>query len=61
MAAAAKTIKKVIMELGGKNPAIIMPDANLDHAVEILAHHQFHNCGPGLRFSRKILHPRKRL
>ncbi|NLM21623.1 MAG: aldehyde dehydrogenase [Peptococcaceae bacterium] len=45
MAAAAPTIKKVIMELGGKNPAIIMPDANLDHAVEILAHHQFHNCG----------------
>ena len=45
MAAAAPTIKKVIMELGGKNPAIIMPDANLDHAVEILAHHQFFNCG----------------
>jgi acyl-CoA reductase-like NAD-dependent aldehyde dehydrogenase len=45
MADAAPTIKKVVMELGGKNPAIIMADANLDHAVEVLAHHQFFNCG----------------
>jgi acyl-CoA reductase-like NAD-dependent aldehyde dehydrogenase len=45
MTAAAPTIKKVVMELGGKNPAVIMPDANLDHAAEILAHHQFFNCG----------------
>lgn len=45
MQAAAPTLKKLVMELGGKNPAIIFPDANLDRAVEILAHHQFHNCG----------------
>jgi acyl-CoA reductase-like NAD-dependent aldehyde dehydrogenase len=45
MQAAAPTLKKLVMELGGKNPAILFPDANLDHAVEILAHHQFHNCG----------------
>jgi acyl-CoA reductase-like NAD-dependent aldehyde dehydrogenase len=45
MQAAAPTLKKLIMELGGKNPAIIFPDANLDRAVEVLGHHQFHNCG----------------
>lgn len=45
MQAAAPTLKKLVMELGGKNPAIIYPDANLDRAIEILAHHQFHNCG----------------
>jgi len=45
MQAAAPTLKKLVMELGGKNPAIIFPDANLDRAVEVLAHHQFHNCG----------------
>jgi acyl-CoA reductase-like NAD-dependent aldehyde dehydrogenase len=45
MQAAAPTLKKLIMELGGKNPAILFPDANINHAVEILAHHQFHNCG----------------
>ena len=45
MKAAAPTLKKLVMELGGKNPAIIFPDANLDYAVEVLAHHQFFNCG----------------
>ena len=45
MKAAAPTLKKLVMELGGKNPAIIFPDANLDNAVRILAHHQFFNCG----------------
>jgi acyl-CoA reductase-like NAD-dependent aldehyde dehydrogenase len=45
MAAAAPTIKKVIMELGGKNPAIIFPDANIDNVIEELGHHQFFNCG----------------
>ncbi|MDR2089022.1 MAG: aldehyde dehydrogenase family protein [Clostridiales Family XIII bacterium] len=45
MEAAAPTLKKVIMELGGKNPAIIFPDANLDQALESLGHHQFFNCG----------------
>lgn len=45
MKAAAPTLKKLTMELGGKNPAIIFPDANLDAAVETLSHHQFHNCG----------------
>jgi acyl-CoA reductase-like NAD-dependent aldehyde dehydrogenase len=45
MQAAAPTIKKVIMELGGKNPAIIYPDAPIDLAIESLGHHQFFNCG----------------
>ncbi|MDR2771624.1 MAG: aldehyde dehydrogenase family protein [Clostridiales Family XIII bacterium] len=45
MEAAAPTLKKVVMELGGKNPAIIFPDANLDQALESLGHHQFFNCG----------------
>jgi acyl-CoA reductase-like NAD-dependent aldehyde dehydrogenase len=45
MQAAAPTLKKLIMELGGKNPAIIFPDANLENAAETLGHHQFHNCG----------------
>ncbi|MDR3278204.1 MAG: aldehyde dehydrogenase family protein [Oscillospiraceae bacterium] len=45
MTAAAPTIKKIVMELGGKNPAIIFPDANLDLAIESLGHHQFFNCG----------------
>ncbi|MDR2487442.1 MAG: aldehyde dehydrogenase [Clostridiales Family XIII bacterium] len=45
MHAAAPTIKKVIMELGGKNPAILYPDAPMHLAIESLGHHQFFNCG----------------
>jgi acyl-CoA reductase-like NAD-dependent aldehyde dehydrogenase len=45
MRAAAPTIKKVIMELGGKNPAILYPDAPIHLAIESLGHHQFFNCG----------------
>ncbi len=34
MAAAAATLKKITLELGGKGPNIIFSDANLDQAVE---------------------------
>ena len=34
MAAAAPTVKKVALELGGKNPNIIFPDADLEAAID---------------------------
>jgi hypothetical protein len=34
MAAAAENLTKVSLELGGKAPAIVLSDANLDLAVE---------------------------
>ena len=33
MAKAAETIKKVSLELGGKSPNIVFPDANIDEAI----------------------------
>lgn len=38
MAAAAPTLKRVGLELGGKAPAVIFDDADLDHAVHELTH-----------------------
>jgi aldehyde dehydrogenase (NAD+) len=45
MKSAAETITPVTLELGGKNPAIVMPDANLDEAVEWITDGIFTNCG----------------
>ncbi len=42
---ASGTVKKCVMELGGNNPVVIMPDADLDAALKILGHRQFNNCG----------------
>lgn len=42
---AAGTVKKCVMELGGNNPVIIYPDADLDAAVKVLANRQFNNSG----------------
>lgn len=45
MAAAAKGIKPVSMELGGKNPAVIFDDADLDVVIAGLKRSVFENTG----------------
>lgn len=45
--AAAGNLKKVSLELGGKSPNIILPDADLDLAIEGAAHAIFFNHGQG--------------
>lgn len=45
MAAASQTVKQLVLELGGKNPAIVLEDADLDHAAQVLTHQQFKNTG----------------
>lgn len=45
MAAASGTIKKLVMELGGKNPFIIFDDADIPAAVKLLAFRQYNNGG----------------
>lgn len=45
MAAAAKGMRAVSMELGGKNPGIVFADADLDKAVAGIARSAFDNSG----------------
>ena len=45
MAAASKTLASVTLELGGKSPTIIAPDANLKNAAKWIAFGKFANAG----------------
>jgi acyl-CoA reductase-like NAD-dependent aldehyde dehydrogenase len=45
MASASKTVKRITMELGGKNPFIVLKDADLDAAVGCAAFASFFNTG----------------
>ncbi len=57
MAAAAQTLKKVSFELGGKNPQIVFPDADLDAAADAIVFGAFFNAGECCNAgSRLIVH-----
>lgn len=45
MKACARNITKVSLELGGKAPAIVMDDADIDLAVECISHSRISNAG----------------
>lgn len=57
MANAAQTLKKVSLELGGKNPQIVFPDADLDAFVDAAVFGAYFNAGECCNAgSRLILH-----
>jgi acyl-CoA reductase-like NAD-dependent aldehyde dehydrogenase len=45
MAAAASGLKRLILELGSKDPLIVLEGADLDKAAEFAARNSFRNCG----------------
>ncbi|MFZ2035862.1 MAG: aldehyde dehydrogenase family protein [Dehalococcoidales bacterium] len=45
MVAASRTVKRLQLELGGKNPVIVLEDADIDTAVSAMATRQFANSG----------------
>jgi acyl-CoA reductase-like NAD-dependent aldehyde dehydrogenase len=45
MAAAAGGLKRVILELGGKDPLVVLPDADVDKAAVFAARNSFRNAG----------------
>ncbi|MBO9467759.1 aldehyde dehydrogenase family protein [Tropicibacter sp. R15_0] len=55
--AAGDTLKKVALELGGKNPQVIMPDADLDQAADAVTFGIYFNVGQCCNgTSRLIVH-----
>ncbi|MCB5411370.1 aldehyde dehydrogenase family protein [Pseudogemmobacter faecipullorum] len=56
-AAASATLKKLALELGGKNPQVVLPDADLDAAADAVVFGSLFNAGECCNAgSRLILH-----
>ncbi|SCW41415.1 aldehyde dehydrogenase (NAD+) [Rhizobium mongolense subsp. loessense] len=59
--AAIDGMKRVILELGGKGPTVLLPDAELDTAIPIALMAGFANSGQACVAGTRILAPRARL
>jgi aldehyde dehydrogenase (NAD+) len=55
LAAAAEHITPTMMELGGKNPAIVFDDADMEKTVPGVVAHTFYNSGQACSDSERIL------
>ena len=53
--AASGTLKKVALELGGKNPQVIMPDADLENAADAVTFGVYFNVGQCCNSSSRII------
>ena len=61
MRAGAETMKRVTLELGGKGPNIILPDADVEAAVATVVAVGFLNSGQACIAGTRVLAPRSRL
>ena len=52
---AGRSLKKVVMELGGSDPLIVLDDADLDHAVEGALFGRMFNTGQSCVASKRII------
>jgi succinate-semialdehyde dehydrogenase/glutarate-semialdehyde dehydrogenase len=52
---AGRSLKKVVMELGGSDPLIILEDADLDHAVQSAVFGRMFNTGQSCVGSKRII------
>lgn len=55
LAAAAEHITPTMMELGGKNPAVVFPDADFDRTISGLIRSVFYNSGQACSGSERLL------
>ncbi|OAP57837.1 hypothetical protein AYL99_08575 [Fonsecaea erecta] len=54
MASAARTLKRVTLELGGNDPAIVLPDADVTKVAPLVAMGAFYNTGQVCVASKRI-------
>jgi aldehyde dehydrogenase (NAD+) len=59
--AAADTLKRVTLELGGKSPVVVLDDANFDDVVPLAIQAGFMNSGQACIAGTRILVPQNRL
>jgi betaine-aldehyde dehydrogenase len=55
MVAAARGMKNISLELGGKSPILVFADSDLDHAVECIVAGIFYNCGQMCSATSRLL------
>lgn len=55
VSAGSKTLKKVSLELGGKNPQVIFPDADLDSAIDAIVFGIYFNAGECCNSGSRII------
>jgi acyl-CoA reductase-like NAD-dependent aldehyde dehydrogenase len=55
VAATSQTLKKVSLELGGKNPQIVFPDADLDQAADAIVFGIYFNAGECCNSGSRII------
>lgn len=55
VAAASETLKKVSLELGGKNPQVIFPDADLEQAADAITFGIYFNAGECCNSGSRII------
>ncbi|WP_206474864.1 aldehyde dehydrogenase [Dietzia sp. KRD202] len=60
MAAAAETLKKVFLELGGKSAAVVLDDADLNSACFMTALNACTHAGQGCALTTRLVVPRER-
>jgi acyl-CoA reductase-like NAD-dependent aldehyde dehydrogenase len=58
LASAAETFKRVTLELGGNDPAIVLPDADIEAAADGIARSAFANCGQICMAVKRVFVPR---
>ncbi len=52
---AGKSIKKSVMELGGSDPMIVMPDADIDEVIKAASYTRLRNAGQSCNASKRFI------